>query len=293
VLLYPLYLLADVLVFKNIRKRFGKNFKYGGGVSGGAALPRNVDMFFAAAGVNLCEGYGITETAPVVACRDMYKSVFGTVGKPLGCLEARIVDPDGNECPQGKEGEVWVRGESVMLGYYKDEAKTKEAITEDSWFKTGDLGLLSVDGELVLKGRVKDTIVLRGGENIEPVPIEMKLQESMFITTAVVVGQDERNLGALIVVDEVSLKQWLSENNIEYDDFDEVLKTEVVQNMFAHEIRNLVSIKNGFKIFELIAKFKLLSKKFEVGRELSIKMEVRRNKIPEFFEKELKEIFEN
>lgn len=292
VFLYPLYLLSDLLVFRNIRKKFGKNFKYAGGVSGGAALPYNVDIFFAAARIRLCEGYGITETAPVIACRDMHRPVFGTVGKPLACLTVKITDKDGNELPQGEEGEIRVKGDSVMKGYYKDDAKNAEAFTDDGWFKTGDIGLLTIDGELVLRGRVKDTIVLRGGENIEPVPIELKLQESQFIQTAVVVGQDQRNLAALIVVDDVSLKQWLKEQNITYTDFDAVLLTDEVQNLYAEEIRNLISAKNGFKLFEIIGKFKLLSKRFEVGVELSIKTEVMRNKIPVLYEKELQELFE-
>ena len=193
--------------------------------------------------------------------------------------------------PPGVEGEVWIKGDTVMKGYYRDEEKTKAVLTPDGWFKTGDIGLLTIDGDLVLRGRVKDTIVLRGGENIEPVPIEMKLQESQLINTAVVVGQDQRNLAALIVVDDVSLKQWLKENNISYTDFDEVLLSDEVQNLYASEIRGLISAKNGFKMFEMIGKFKLLSKRFEVGVELSIKTEVMRNKIPGLYEKELKELF--
>lgn len=291
VFLFPFYLLADLLVFRNIRVKFGKNFKHGGGVSGGAALPRNVDMFFAAAGLNLCEGYGITETAPVICCRDMHHPISGTVGKPIACLTAKIVDAEDKELPPGVEGEVWIKGDTVMKGYYRDEEKTRAVLTPDGWFKTGDIGLLTIDGDLVLRGRVKDTIVLRGGENIEPVPIEMKLQESQLINTAVVVGQDQRNLAALIVVDDVSLKQWLKENNISYTDFDEVLLSDEVQNLYASEIRGLISAKNGFKMFEMIGKFKLLSKRFEVGVELSIKTEVMRNKIPGLYEKELKELF--
>lgn len=291
VLLFPLYALADLLVFKKIRSKLGTNFKYGGGVSGGAALPHNIDMFFAAAKIMLVEGYGLTETAPIIACRDMNKPIFGTVGKPLACLKAKIMDENGNELPAGQEGEIWIKGETVMAGYYKNEQATKAAITEDGWFKTGDLGLMTIEGDLVLRGRVKDTIVLLGGENIEPVPIELKLQESMFISTAVVVGQDERNLGALLVVDEVSLTQWLKENKINYTNLEAALVLPEVQNLYASEIRNLISTKTGFKIFEKIAQFKLLHRKFEVGKELSIKMEIRRNKISQFYEKEIKELF--
>lgn len=291
IFLAPLNLLFDALVFRKIRVKMGKTFKYCGGVSGGAALPYNIDMFFAACNIPVVEGYGMTETAPVIACRDMKRPVFGTVGKPLACLTVKIVDDYGNEVPQGEEGEIWVKGDTVMAGYYRNEAETKATMTDDGWFKTGDIGLMTIHGELVLRGRLKDTIVLRGGENIEPVPIEMKLQESQLIQTAVVVGQDMRNLGALILVDDVTLKQWLAEQGITYSNFEDVLKTPAVQNLYATEIRTLVSAKNGFKSFEVVGKFHLLAKKFEKGVELSVKEEVMRKKIDTLYENEIASMF--
>lgn len=291
ILLFPLHILFDLLVFRTIRKKLGSNFKYGGGVSGGAGLPRNIDIFYAAAGINVVEGYGLTETAPVICCRDMRRPIFGTVGTPLPCLKVKIVDKNGKEVPQGSEGEIWVSGDTVMAGYYNNEVDTKTALTDDGWFKTGDIGLLTINGELVLRGRLKDTIVLRGGENIEPVPLEMKLQESQFITTAVVVGQDQRNLGALLVVDEVSLTQWLKEQHIDYTSLEEAVLLDTVQSFYANEIRNLISAKTGFKSFEMIAKFKLLTKKFEQGVELSAKAEIMRQKIAVIYEKEINDLF--
>ena len=193
-LLTPLKALGSKLVFSKIRAKLGNAFKVG--VSGGGALPPAIDNFFWAIGVNLIEGYGLTETAPVVAVRPVKKPIFGTVGSAIKGVEVRIIDDEGNILPAGKKGDVQVRGGIVMKGYYKRDDLTEKVIDKDGWFSTGDIGMLTVDGEIVLRGRKKDTIVLRGGENVEPLPIEMKINESQYVSQSVVVGQDERYLGA-------------------------------------------------------------------------------------------------
>ena len=291
IFLYPLYLLFDLLVFRNIRTKFGKNFNAVGGVSGGGALPKNVDMFFSTAGVKILEGYGITETAPVVGVRPSQKAVFGNVGKPIEGLQVKIIDEEGKNLPCGVAGAVCVKGPTVMLGYYKDPQKTAEAIDSDKWFNTGDLGMLTIDGEIVLRGRLKDTIVLRGGENIEPVPIEMKLQESPYIKTAVVLGQDQRYLACLLVVDSDMLSTWAKENGYPYNSVEELVETPEVEKLYESEISSLISSQNGFKIFERISKFKLLTKEFEQGKEFSIKLEVARHRVNKIYEKEIAWLF--
>ncbi|MBP3415871.1 MAG: AMP-binding protein, partial [Spirochaetaceae bacterium] len=193
-LLYPLKALGGVIVFKKIRAKLGTSFR--GGISGGGALPPQIDEFFWAIGVNLVEGYGLTETAPVVSVRPLRAPVFGTIGRPLRDVEVRIVDEEGNVLPKCQKGTVQVKGPTVMKGYYKREELTAKVIDKDGWFDTGDIGLITLGGELVLKGRIKDTIVLRGGENIEPLTIEMKLNNSRYIAQSMVVGQDQRFLGA-------------------------------------------------------------------------------------------------
>ncbi|HZK20391.1 MAG TPA: AMP-binding protein [Treponemataceae bacterium] len=289
VLLWPLYKLGDALVFKKIRNRLGNDFNCG--VSGGGALPPAVDEFFWAVGVNVVEGYGLTETAPVVAVRSSIKPVFGTIGTPIRGVEAKIVDEKDNELVAGELGIVKVRGGIVMKGYYKKPKLTDDVIDKDGWFNTGDLGLKTIDGELLLRGRVKDTIVLRGGENIEPLPIEMKLNESRYILQSIVLGQDERYLSALIVPDTSEIIEFAKENNIIHVSYEALLECEQVKTLLSNEIASLVSAKNGFKIFERINRFDCLSKEFEVGVELSAKQEIKRFAINEIYTDKIQKLF--
>ncbi|MGI5172974.1 AMP-binding protein [Treponema sp. OMZ 840] len=288
-LLYPLKLLGGAIIFKKIRAKLGNAFR--GGVSGGGALPPVVDNFFAAVGVKLVEGYGLTETAPVVSVRPFYRPVFGTVGSPIRGVEVRIVGEDGSVLPPGEKGVVHVRGGIVMKGYYKKPDLTARVIDKDGWFNTGDLGMLTVDGELVLRGRIKDTIVLRGGENVEPLPIEMRINESRFVFQSVVVGQDEKYLAALIVPSEEEVKAFAAEKGILYDSYEKLLKESEVQKLFETEISSLVNAKSGFRLFERINAFRLLPKAFQVGVELSAKQEIMRYKIPELYAKEMQSLF--
>ncbi len=287
----PFHALGTVLIFKKIRQKLGTNFR--GGVSGGGALPPNIDAFFWAAGIRVVEGYGLTETAPVVSVRPFFAPIFGTIGKPLLCTEVKITDPDGKELPAGKLGTVMIRGGSVMKGYYKAEELTNAVIDKDGWFDSGDLGLKTVDGELLLRGRKKDTIVLRGGENVEPVPLEMKLQESSFISQAVVVGQDQRYLGALLVVDEIEVKRYAAEKGINESSLDKICENPVIQKLYDHEIKSLINAEHGFRLFERINRFTLLTKPFEAGRELSAKQDIIRFKIASLYEQEIDRLFTN
>ena len=285
----PFYALGNVLVFKKIRTKLGTGFRQG--VSGGGALPPNIDAFFWAIGVSVTEGYGLTETAPVVSVRPLGHPVFGTIGKPLSCTKVKIVDDSGNELPAGKLGTVMIRGTSVMKGYYKRQDLTDAVIDRDGWFDSGDLGMKTIDGELILRGRKKDTIVLRGGENIEPVPIEMKLQESPFIAQAVVLGQDQRFLGALIVADEAEVKNYAAEQGISAASFEELLAKPEIKKLFDRQIFSLINHENGFKLFERINRFTLLAKPFEAGVELSAKQDVMRYKITSLYSKQIEALF--
>lgn len=292
-LLKPLKALGNVLVFKKIQAKLGTGFT--AGVSGGGALPPAVDEFFWAIGVNIVEGYGLTETAPVISVRPMPKPIFGTVGSPIRGVEVCIVDDDGKILPPGKKGSVLVKGGIVMQGYYKRDDLTKQVI-KDGWFDTGDLGMLTINGELCLRGRKKDTIVLRGGENIEPLPIEMKLTESQYITQAVVIGQDhtgqdQRYLSALIVPDKEELTNFATQNMIPFKEYSELLTQSEILKLYEEEIKNLISLKSGFKMFERINRFVLLEKPFEVGVELSAKQEIMRHKIREIYTKQIQELF--
>lgn len=288
-LLYPLKLLGGALIFKKIRAKLGNAFR--GGVSGGGALPPVVDDFFAAVGVMLVEGYGLTETAPVVSVRPFYRPVFGTVGSPIRGVEVRIVGEDGSVLPPGKKGVVHVRGGIVMQGYYKRPDLTEKVLDKDGWFNTGDLGMLTIDNELVLRGRIKDTIVLRGGENVEPLPIEMRINESRFVAQSVVVGQDQKYLAALIVPAEDEVKAFAAEKGLDCGDYKKLLLCDEVQKLFESELATLVNAKSGFRLFERINAFVLLPKAFEAGVELSAKQDIMRYKIPELYAKEMQILF--
>ena len=288
-ILTPLKALGDLLVFRKVRAKLGNAFKEG--VSGGGALPPGIDEFFWVCGIRVLEGYGLTETAPVVAVRPYFKPVFRTVGKQIRGVEIKIVDEDGNECPTGKKGLILIRGGVVMRGYYNKPELTKKAIDVNGWFNTGDIGVKTLNGELMIRGRMKDTIVLTGGENVEPLPIEMKMNESRFISQSVVVGQDERFLGALIVPAKDELLIYARENYIRYDKYNDLLNNEAIKKLIDSEIQGLVSPKNGFKAFERIASFQLLEKPFEVGVELSAKQEIMRYKLSELYEKEIKALY--
>ena len=290
-LLYPWKLLGNVLVFKKVKAMLGTNFR--AGVAGGGAYPKAMDQFFWALGINVVEGYGMTETAPVVAVRPVDAPIFGCIGTPIRGVSARIVDMEGNVLKPGNKGVLQIKGGTVMKGYYKRPELTEKAISPDGWLDTGDLAIESIHGELKILGRVKDTIVLTGGENIEPLPLEAKMQESRFIQTAVVVGQDQRNLGALILPNQEELELWANENNISFKDFEDLVKKPEAYKLIEDEIKELINAKNGFRMFEKIVKFAFLTKPFEVGKELSAKQEIMRYKLTEIYEKEIKGIFKD
>ena len=289
VLLYPLKALGGVIIFKKIRAKLGNNFR--GGVSGGGALPPQIDEFFWAIGVNLVEGYGLTETAPVVSVRPFSAPVFGTIGRPLKDVQVRIVDDNGNVLPKCQKGTVQVKGPTVMKGYYKRDDLTAKVIDKDGWFDTGDIGLMTLGGELVLRGRIKDTIVLRGGENVEPLSIEMQLNNSRFIAQSMVVGQDQRFLAALIVPSEEEIVGYAQEQQIPYNSYSELLNTPEIKKLIDTEIQTAISAKNGFRLFEKVSRFALLEKPFVVGETLSAKQEIMRHKISEMYAKEITELF--
>ena len=284
-LMWPVYWLGDLIVFRKIKVMLGKNFR--AGIAGGGALSPKIDEFFWALGIKLVEGYGMTETAPIISVRPIAAPIFGTIGSPIRNVKVRVVDPDGYVLERGKEGELQIKGDTVMKGYYKNPEKTAEAFTVDGWLHTGDLAVMTIHDELKIKGRIKDTIVLSGGENLEPLPIEMKLAESRYIKQAVVVGQDKRFLACLVLVDEDEIKNYADENGIQYESYEGLLENEHVLKLYDSEINGLISAKNGFKTFERISKFHLITKQFEVGVELSAKQEIMRFRINDIYKNEI------
>ena len=290
-LLYPLRMLGNKLIFSKVQEKVGTRFK--AGISGGGALPPRLYKFFKAIGIQILEGYGLTETAPVVAFSPQQHPVMGVVGRPFPRgTEIRVVDETGKALPPGEKGLVMLRGNQLMKGYYKKPEKTEEMINSEGWLNSGDLGIMTVKGELKIIGREKDTIVLLGGENIEPVPMEQKLAESPYIEQAVIVGQDQKYLAALIVPDFDALEAYAQDNNLPYENRIHLRDVHAILELYSQEINDLISSKNGFRSFERIFKFEILRKTFEVGQELSGKQDLKRHAIADIYKKEIARLFE-
>lgn len=288
-LLSPLKALGTVLVFGKIKAKLGGRFI--AGISGGGALPPSVDKFFAAIGVTVLEGYGLTEAAPLISVRLQDRPVPGTIGPAIPGTEVRIVDELGKDLPWGHKGLILIRGPQIMQGYYRRPDLTTRVMREGGWLDTGDLGMVTKKGEIAITGRAKDTIVLRGGENVEPLPIEQKLCESMYIQTVVVLGQDQKYLAALIIPNEETVTGWAKENNVPIEDWETLIRQPEVVELIDGEVYELVSAKNGFKSFERLFRFSLLPRPFEVGKELSAKQEVKRHAVNAIYAKEIGELF--
>lgn len=295
ILLWIPHMIGEYTIFKNIRAKFGGKFR--AAISGGGALQPNTEAFFHAIGFNLLEGYGLTETAPVISVRNSKKPRSNNVGLIFPSFELKIVkEKDGkivNSDPlkPGKKGLILVKGRQVMKGYYKRDDLTSQIIDKDGFLNTGDLGMISCDRELKIVGRAKDTIVLLGGENIEPQVIEKAINTSPYVERTVVVGQDQKYVSALIVPDEVNVIAFAEENSIVYDNYENLLETNEIQNLFRTEIDTLVNAKTGFRTCERIFKFKLLQHSFQLGKEINAKQELMRHKITEIYKKELKHLF--
>jgi len=208
VLRWPLHALASALIWPKLRLQLsGGQLAYP--ISGGGAIAPHIDAFFEAVGIELLVGYGLTETSPVVSCRRPWRNIRGSSGLPMPGTEFRIVDPESGAALGFRErGRVLVRGPQVMGGYLGKPEASAKVLSADGWFDTGDLGMLLPDGSVALTGRAKDTIVLSSGENIEPGPLEEALVASPLIEQVMLVGQDQRQLGALLVPRVEPIRAW-------------------------------------------------------------------------------------
>jgi len=294
-ILYALpYKILDALVLKKLRGVVGGEFR--GTVSGGGALPPHVDEFFNYIGIPVLEGYGMTETSPVLAVRTWRKLVIGTVGPFWPHTEIRIVDPaDGkviyspaspNPGGRGRKGEIHAKGPQVMKGYYKNPEATAKVL-QNGWMNTGDIGMVTFNDCLKILGRSKETIVLLSGENVEPVPLEAQLLESRFIEQCLVIGQDEKNLGALIVPSVEALKA----QGFAVEDLHSAESNPRIAEVINAEVRRLVSREQGFKPFEFVLGWRFVPKAFEVGDELTATFKPKRHVITEKYSELIDEIY--
>jgi long-chain acyl-CoA synthetase len=286
-----LYKVSDRLVFKKIRDMLGGEIKFA--ISGGGALPEDIDIFLDAVDVLVLEGYGLTETSPVVAGRKQLNPIIFTVGEPILETYIKIVDKEivDFEVPDGLPGIIFVKGDMVMKGYYKNEERTAE-VMKDGWFNTGDLGKKTYNGKyLKIIGRIKDTIVLAGGENVEPQPLEDKLKESPYINMAIVVGQDKSRLGALIVPDFETLKEYAQEKHLNYQNDKDLIKNRKILSLFQQEQKRLISKENGFQPFEVFMGIALLADEFSLEKgEMTESLKLKRFIIHEKYQEEIDRI---
>ena len=289
-LLYPLRALGNVLVFSKLKAKLGGRFRFS--VSGAGALPPYVDRFFQAAGILLLEGYGLTETTPVASIRLKKRPIVGTIGPVLAEMELKLLDPEtGKPVGPGQKGVIYLKGPNIMKGYYKRPDKTAEVLSPDGWLNTGDLGMKTHQGELRIIGRAKETIVLLGGENVEPVPIEETILESPFIDQIMVAGQDQKFLAALVVPNEEAIEKLAKQEGITWGSREQLLANLKIHEHLSGEINSRVNEKRGFRAFERVFRFRVIPKHFEVGIELSGTQKMKRDVITKMYRKEIQELF--
>ncbi len=261
-------------------------------VSGAGALPLDAVRFFRSLGLPILDGYGLTETTGPSAIGRLPYPRLGSIGLPLPGVEFDIRDSAGRSIrATGVKGVLHHRGQHIMRGYYRDPEKTSQAIV-DGWFNSGDLFTWTRHGEARYAGRAKDTIVLAGGENVEPEPIEMKLKASPLVQLAVVVGQDRKGLAALIVPAwERCAEELAARGHTIPADRKQWDATPACRALLNETIRTLVSPQNGFKTFERITAFRILGREFEKGRELTESMKVKRLTVAELYAGEIEALY--
>ncbi|KAL8204643.1 hypothetical protein R6Q57_010266 [Mikania cordata] len=293
-ILLPLHLLAKKLVYSKIHSSIGLSKA---GICGGGSLPLHVDKFFEAIGTKVQVGYGLTESSPVVAARRPHCNVLGSVGHPIRQTEIKVVhDETGEDLPPGSRGIVKARGPQIMQGYYKNPIATNQAIDENGWLNTGDIGWISpvhsagrsrnAGGIIVLEGRAKDTIVLSTGENVEPEQLEEAAMRSSLIHQIVVIGQDQRRLGAIIVPNKEEIL--LASKKLSTTDSDAVeLSKEKIAGLLSEELRKWTS-DCSFQIGPIL----VLEEPFTIDSGLmTATMKIRRNQVAELYREQINDLY--
>lgn len=290
--------LADKLVFDKLKERTGGNIRFF--VSGGAALPAEIGHFFMSAGLNILEGYGLTETSPVMCANSYGKEKMGTVGQVLNGITVgiqRLEDSEiiahlsGEDYPTeltSEAGEILCKGPNVMEGYWKNDEATREMIDEDKWLHTGDVGRF-VNGNLQITDRIKHMIVNAGGKNIYPGPIEDLFKTSKWIDQLVVVGERQAYMAALIVPDFEILKSHAKANGIPFGSTEELIANDDIQAIYRKEIR---SYSKDLASHEKIRDFRLVANEFTVETgELTPTLKVKRRIIEDKYGDLINDIF--
>lgn len=268
--------LADRLVLKKIKAIVGKRFRFF--VSGGASLARELGEFFEAVGITILEGYGLTESSPVIAVNRTEDYKYGTVGKPLPSVEVKIAD----------DGEILAKGPNIMIGYYKNKKETEETL-KDGWLHTGDIGVFDAQGFLMITDRKKHLFKTSGGKYIAPTPIENLFLTNQFIDQFVLIGDKKMFLSALIVPDFESLKEYADAHNISYQDEKDLTSKKEIYDLFEKE---LSKIQKNLANYERIRKFALLDQPFSLENgEITPTLKIKRQVVEERYKHLIDEMY--
>ena len=252
---------AAKLVFSKIVAKTGGRVRLF--VSGGAPLSKDIAEFFYAIGLVILEGYGLTETSPLLSINTFEHIRLGTVGKPSPGIDIKIA----------ADGEILARGPNIMKGYYKKEAETREVL-EGGWFHTGDIGRFDPDGFLVITDRKKDLIITSGGKNIAPQPIENLLKTSPYITSGVVIGDRKRFISALVVPDFDKLQEYARAQGIAFSSLNDLCRDRRIVGFLKAEVDRATPLLASY---ERIKKIAVLPRDFEIERgEMTPSLKVRR-----------------
>ncbi len=259
--------IADKLVFAKIRARTGGQMKFF--VSGGAALPREFGEFFEAIGLTVIEGYGLTETSPVLTVNRLEAYKFGSVGQVIPGVTLKIAE----------DGEILARGPNIMQGYWNNPDATAEVIDKEGWFHTGDIGVIDSDGYVYITDRKKHLFVSSGGKNIAPQPIENLFLASKYIEQFVLIGDRRMFLTALIVPDFDSLKEYADAHKLPYQGNTDLVKLKEINALIEQDIQQM---QKDLASFERVRKFALLEKPFTIeDGELTPTLKVKRKVVEE------------
>ncbi|MBK8981266.1 MAG: long-chain fatty acid--CoA ligase [Ignavibacteria bacterium] len=270
--------IADKLVYKKIRDRTGNCIRFF--ASGGGALNKNIGEFFDNVGIMILEGYGLTETSPVISVNHPDHNKYGTVGKPLNGVQIRLT----------AENEIIVKGDLVMEGYYKDESSTSEVI-QNGWLFTGDIGEIDSEGFLKITDRKKALFKSSGGKYISPTQIEEIVSHLPFIENLVVIGNERMYVTALISPEKTELTEFAGKKGVTFNSYAELLKDEKLIKLIQKEID---TVQKELSNYERIRKFTFIEKPFSIeSGELTPTMKVKRNFVSKLYEKEINEMYVN
>jgi len=274
------YRIADKLIYSKWRAAIGGNFDIV--VSGGSAIQQHIASFFSAIGMPVFEGYGLSETSPVIAVSQRGKNgrKFGTVGLPLPGVEVKL----------GERDEIMCRGHNVMMGYYKDPQLTAQVIDIEGWFHTGDTGKFTPEGQLTITGRLKSIFKTSFGKYVNPQAIETKFTESSFIDNMIVVGENKKFAAALISPDFVYLKSWCKKHKLSYTTNQEMIENPAVTKRFYEEVKNF---NQFFGDVEKIKKYELVADEWTAADGfLSPTLKIKRNVIEAFYAEKIEKLFQ-